>query len=220
MTGTINMSGLKYGSLTAVEEVGRNRRNQAMWLCICDCGNTPTVIGSSLRHGNTKSCGCLRNRASAERRTTHGASKNGKEEGAYVVWKGMRQRCLNPKNPSWAHYGGRGVKICQRWLDSYAAFLEDMGERPDGLTIERKDTNGDYTPDNCVWATRQRQSRNTRQTLRIILCGQITPLVDACERFGLNHASVKVRMYREGQSATEAFYFLLDRKQTREGLMP
>ena len=213
----LNIAGQRYGRLVAIEEASRTPAGLMTWRCVCDCGGEVIVRGSSLRSGNTKSCGCHKLAVSATLHMRHGACSGGEEDDVYVVWKGMRQRCLNPNNPSWPYYGGRGIKICQQWQDNYRAFARDMGVRPRGYTVERINTNGDYEPDNCIWATRKRQSRNRRDTVRITLCGEMVALVDACERFGMNNASVMARVKREGQSPTEAFYFLLDRKLSLGG---
>ena len=103
-----------------------------------------------------------------------------------IVWQSMRQRCRNPKHAQYKNYGGRGIKVCARW-DSFPAFLEDMGPRPEGATLERLDVNGDYCPDNCVWADWKTQHRNKRGTIYVRLNGETRPMTEWCERFGVKY---------------------------------
>ncbi len=127
------------------------------WNCLCECGNKTNVRAVGLLGGKTKSCGCLRVEVSREKCTVHGL----KERPEYIVWKGMRQRCNDAKSDNYAYYGGRGIKVDPRW-DSFEQFFSDMGPRPEGLTIERLDNNGNYCVENCIWADMSTQSLNQR----------------------------------------------------------
>ena len=156
-----DISGSAFHSLTVVEFSHVDKRRNACWVCKCECGRVVVVSGASLKSGHTKSCGCFAVAKSAEtcrkRNTTHGK----RYSGAYASWTGMLQRCLNPKNHKYKDYGARGIAICEKWKD-FATFYSEMGERPDGTSIERLDVDGDYTTENCVWGTAEQQARNKR----------------------------------------------------------
>ena len=130
------------------------------WLAKCDCGTEKEVYIENIRRGKSLSCGCHRTVVTAMRTTTHGRSGKTKE---YKSWAHMKGRCLNPKDAAFKDYGGRGIKICERWL-TFENFFADMGPCPVGYSIERIDVNGDYEPSNCKWLDRRHQARNTRAT--------------------------------------------------------
>ena len=151
-------SGDKYGRLTVIKEVESTIPKHRNILCSCECGNQKTVILNNLRIFHTISCGCVRNEKVTNRSTIHGKSNTVE----YLTWKRMRQRCYNPNTPRFKDWGGRGIKVCDRWLNSFENFLQDMGERPKGTSLDRINNDGNYEPNNCRWATSKEQRNNQR----------------------------------------------------------
>lgn len=159
--------GQKWGRLTVKEFHGRNSARCALWLCICECGNSTIVEGSTLQAGRVKSCGCLRRemcRMMGTNNVRHGGRRNGKRTPENNSYSNMLSRCYNPNATGYERYGGRGIRVCRRWRHSFTNFLADMGKRPPGTTIHRIKPNGNYTPRNCVWRTPAEQAQATRRT--------------------------------------------------------
>ncbi len=159
-----NLLGKRYGRLVvvALDDVAARKPS---WLCVCDCGNVVSVqAGNLTRNNGTRSCKCLYLELVRTRSITHGMRRTR----IYTTWTNIRQRCLNKKSDDYKNYGGRGIKICERW-NNFINFYEDMGNAPNGLTIERTDNNGNYSPENCKWATRKEQNNNKRNVRRVKL---------------------------------------------------
>ena len=165
----------------------RGKNRQAYWRCKCDCGLEVFASGIEMRFGRATSCGCrlAEIRAAApEMWLTHGHAQGSPKNfsGAYRSYRSMRQRCKNPKSISWRDYGGRGITVCERWDASFSAFLEDMGDRPEGGSLERIDPNGNYEPGNCKWIPNSEQARNTRVSRYVILSGERMIQAEAARR--------------------------------------
>lgn len=148
-----------FGRLTVIERGPNNVKGRIRWYCDCTCGTRCLVLSESLRKGATQSCGCLNKELARQRERTHGLTSSPE----WHAWGAMKKRCVNPRDPVYHHYGGRGIAVCERWLHSFENFYTDMGPRPSAShSIERKKNDLGYSPDNCVWETRQGQMRNTR----------------------------------------------------------
>lgn len=177
---------------------GVNRRLR-FWLCQCDCGNQIEVRESLLAAGWKGSCGCLAadsRRETGRKRATHGASRNGKLTPEYIAWNNCRSRCYDPKNTHYKDYGGRGIKVCPEWRNSFSRFLADVGPRPSPKhSLDRfPDNDGNYEAGNVRWATQQQQQRNNRKTYYLTIDGVTRCIVEWEEVAGLSRGTIHYRM--------------------------
>lgn len=186
-----DITGQTFGRLTAIRLLGKlHKRSKVHWLCRCECGEETHVAKSKLKSGQTVSCGCEKRQLAKERLTTHGL----RQSAEYSVWCGVKRRCCNPNDRTYKFYGQRGIKICARWLLSFENFLTDMGPRPGSeYSIERNDSDGDYSPDNCRWATKVEQANNTRSNVLIEYEGCIYTMVQLTRKLGLDYHGFKYR---------------------------
>jgi len=176
-----DLVGSKFGRLSVESraEPKPTHHGQIAWVCLCECGKRHESVSRDLRSGRVKSCGCWKADLCRAANTTHGCAGRTKKLKEYRIWSEMIQRCTNKKSARWYTHGGRGIKVCDRWRESFEAFLEDMKVRTSpGLSLERRDNNGDYTPENCYWATKEQQGRN-RRTNHVITAGGRTQNVSA-----------------------------------------
>ena len=200
MASLLDLTGERYGRLTAISSTGVKKGTSMVWSFMCDCGNQVERASGEVRRGKTHSCGCLRSELSKAKMKSFQtlgtiASSTHRMTGApeFISWDSMKQRCLNPDHKSFKDYGGRGVVICDRWIDSFDKFLADMGERPEGTTLDRVDTNGNYEPGNCRWATGKVQGNNKRSSRNITFMGLTRTLKQWADGAGISN---KVLAYR------------------------
>lgn len=195
----IDMTGWVFTYLTVIERAGKYRGAQIIWRCRCKCGNEHLATGNLLRIGRVKSCGCW----NVERSTVHGLANNP----LYHTWVGMKERCFNPKSTAYKHYGARGITVCERWLD-VKNFIEDMlPTHKEGLSIDRINNDGSYTPENCRWATPKQQINNRRNTIYAVVQGEKKSLTEWCELYGAPKQKVLSKI-RSGWDAEKALVTL------------
>lgn len=195
-----NIINNRFGRLIAVRRI-ENSGSHAQYLCLCDCGVEIKVTATSLKIGNTQSCGCLRKEVTARRSKTHGRSTSR----LYTNWYAMIQRCENPHHKNFADYGGRGIKVCDRW-HSFENFLSDMGEPPTSKhTIDRTDNNLGYFHANCRWATRKEQNNNTRASHFVEFQGQRKTLAQWAETIGISRKKLHDRIMKLKWPVEKAF---------------
>jgi hypothetical protein len=206
----INLVGRRFGRLVVTSLQGKSGRYW-YWNCQCDCGQTRAIPGAALRNENSKSCGCLR-LETLNRPRTHGGKSGGIMKRAYRAWRAAKNRCYYSGNAAYKHYGERGIIMCDRWKNDYAAFLEDMGEPEDQtLELDRIDPNGNYEPGNCRWATRAEQLRNFSKNVFVFHNGNRMCLKDYCALMDVSYGAVNHRR-KAGQTPEDAVQSLVAKK--------
>ena len=189
--------GQRYGKWTVLRPAATATRGGS-WVCQCECGLLREQLRCVLLAGRSTSCKSCSQAAKMREcptRLSHGHTRAGRKTPEYVAWKSMRQRCLDPASNSYPNYGGRGVRVCERWLDSFEAFLEDVGRRPGkGYSIDRLDSDGHYEPGNVRWATRTEQARNRRSNHRITAAGVTLTMAEWEARNGWRRGVVANRL--------------------------
>lgn len=192
MSNAKNITGKKFGKLTAIKPIGKNKYNQILWLCKCECGNTTITTCSKLLQNITRSCGCFAREQAKKLNTTHGLSKTR----LYKTYSQMKIRCLNPKNPAYKSYGGRGIKICEEWLKDFKVFYSwaMTNGYNDSLSIDRIDVNGNYEPDNCRWVDAKTQCNNRRSNEQIEFKGVKHSIAEWAEIYKIKKSVLWARL--------------------------
>lgn len=200
-----DLVGQRFGRLRVLAQSSERKSGRVAWVCICDCGKEKIVTGHDLV-GSVRSCGCLHSETASQmaRRcnTTHGMTLTP----TYRSWQSMIARCTASKSPDYKDYGAAGITVCDRWLNSFEAFLEDMGERPKGKTLDRVDNRSGYHPGNCRWATPKQQARNRRNNRSLTCQGETLLLAEWVERTGIPKSTILNRLYR-GKTVEQALGF-------------
>jgi hypothetical protein len=184
--------GRRFGRLVVVAlvEQDTSKENNHLWMFKCDCGNEKQARIKSVRSGKTSSCGCFFSEMMTARNTKHGLSNS---SATYRTWKDMRQRCMNEGSVDWPNYGGRGITVCQEW-DDFLVFLADMGERPHGMTLDRIDVNGNYSKQNCRWASPKTQANNKTSNKVLTLSGRTQTLQQWADETGIKRETISARL--------------------------
>lgn len=200
-----DISGLTFGKLLVIKMNGRVVTPcgsiKTTYECLCECGNLVTVKRSNLVNFYTKSCGCLISKVLIERNFKHGMANSPE----YKTWQNMLSRCLNPNVSHYKDYGGRGIKVCEKWASSFEEFYLSLGDRPKGTSLDRINPNGNYDPNNCRWANKITQARNKRESRNIEYKGESKPLKEWSDLLGINYYTLHSRLYRLNKSIEEAF---------------
>jgi hypothetical protein len=190
MTFSYDIVGHVFGRYTVIAKSPR-AGTHSYWVCRCACGNERTVRGDSLLCGHSGSCGCLCAEVSSKKARTHGRTKTTE----YKTWQGMRSRCDNARDHGYPRYGGRGIRVCQRWRTSFEQFFADMGPKPSPThSLDRINNDGDYEPRNCRWASKATQSRNRGSNRLLTLNGETKPLIEWAEAIGVTHRTLTMRL--------------------------
>lgn len=200
MGAAIDLTGKVFHRLTVIREVAakylecRNgTRRMRQWECLCDCGNKSVVVGQALCSGNTKSCGCLDRDARIVRNTKHGHAKRGKRSSMYKIWRSMLERCTMPACKDYPNWGGRGITVCSEWRE-FETFLADMGVRPVGMTLDRRDNDKGYSKENCRWATSREQCNNKRNNHTLTYGGDTHTITEWARLTGLGKEVLRYRI--------------------------
>jgi len=187
----IDMTGHRYGRLQVIEMCGHNKHNQRLWRCMCDCGKTAEVLGFLLRQQQTQSCGCLAKDAIASVNYLHGMAHTA----IFKLHHSMMDRCYLKTSHAYKNYGGRGITVCERW-HNFENFYTDMGAKPKGMTLERINNHGAYSPDNVRWASYKDQANNRRSNVVLEFAGKRQTMQQWCDELGFKIGTVWARLNR------------------------
>lgn len=188
MPSFIDRTGQRFGMLVVRKLAGLK---PTRWYCVCDCGGSASPSAGALQSGNSRSCGCRKRDVLGESTTKHGLAGTR----VHRIWKAMNTRCTNPNASGYENYGGRGITVCERWR-KFENFFADMGQPPEGTSIERRDNERGYEPDNCYWATRLEQNRNARSNVNLTVHGRTQCVAAWAKENGIAKETVRQRLKR------------------------
>lgn len=198
-----DFTGRQIGVITVLGFAGHDAYRNGLWWCQCACGNKKMVLRGQLKNSKFKRCSCNNWRG-------------GTQTIEHNTWSSMIQRCTNPSDKGFPHYGGRGITVCERWLNSFDAFCDDMGPRPSGRhSLNRIDNNGNYCPENCEWATPVVQARNTRRNLWVECRGEKKLVQDWADLSGINRTTILMRL-KAGWSAEDAIFSPVEIRERKD----
>jgi hypothetical protein len=195
-----DLTGRRFGRWRVQTLAGSTHYANSMWHCVCDCGNVGVVRSYCLLKATSNSCGCLAHELSSLRLS----GTPSRHPAEYRIWRGIKNRCLNPNVWAYSYYGGRGIKICDRWLESFDAFLDDIGPNPKHEIDRFPNMNGDYEPSNCRWATRLQQARNKRNNRLVTHDGQTKCVAEWAADLGISYAALAKRLLKNGWNIADA----------------
>lgn len=211
----IDLTGQRFGKLVVVSLLPKGESSRTKWLCKCDCGNEAKVLGINLTRGFTISCKCYQTECIRKRSITHGDSINKKVSSEYKSWCHLKERCYNENCKDYINYGGRGIKVCDRWLgeNGFSNFLLDMGRKPSkNHSIDRWPNNdGDYEPDNCRWGTRKQQNTTRRNNKWLEYLGEKMVLRDWAKRLGVDSSQINFHLKKN-----RPFEYIVEHFQKRK----
>ena len=194
-----DLTGERFGRLLVIERCGSDKSKNALWRCICDCGNETVKSGIYLRNGDTRSCGCLHKETVSKRMSTHRLSRTR----LYRVWSGIKNRCYNPNTDNYKYYGEVGIGMCDEWRNNFEAFLEwsisngyDENAKAQECTIDRIDTSKGYSPDNCRWANHTIQCNNQTSNKLLTFNGETHTIAEWARKQGINYSTLRARINR------------------------
>lgn len=219
MSKVLDLTGQRFGRLTAIERVGSNKRGQSLWSCKCDCGSVVVVVGTELNCGHVKSCGCIRHdkliayNKSAEKRAktaeynkTHKTTHGLRHTRLYKEWQSMKRRCDCKSWRDYKNYGGRGITVCDEWRNDFMAFHDwaMANGYDDSLSLDRIDVNGNYEPSNCRWVTLKHQANNKRNSHFLEYNGEVKTIAQWAEELGIKYRTLSSRINTRGWSVEKA----------------
>lgn len=219
MPKSIDLTGKKFGRLTVLKQEGKYKNGAKLWLCICECGKEKHIAGTHLTNKKIRSCGCLLQETTIKRNKVEKRKHGKRNTRIYHTWRSMKDRCLNKNNDAYPRYGGRGIKICEEWLEFIPFYEWAManGYRDD-LTLDRKDNDGDYEPSNCRWVTMKLQANNRRSNKKITYNNETKTIAEWADYLDLPYSRIEHR-YSIGMPVEKILYkgnLLEDKKMSKK----